>query len=317
MMKFKIYLLVLTSLLLIGVTSAEATTLKISYSYRLGLEGYIYTTIFIDDVEDQHIIYVKVEESVVEESLVVINEFNDLLPAELVGSDLLLIYNINNSRRIIVSYVARAASIGEVYINAVITPNGPSKVFLPRSSALLYFNGSADISFTDTTITLTYNEGGTYLISYIPLIFISNVSNLTTPITITNKTVEQTPGPQPIIPYLLGASLAFLSSLAYYMLRRRRVRHSKVGKEDVEQLEIEALRSEVDERDIEILKAIAAKELTISGLARELKLSKSVAWRRIRKLSHLKLITTADVNGKTYIKLTSLGRKILEGVSGS
>ncbi|MEM1601474.1 MAG: winged helix-turn-helix domain-containing protein, partial [Sulfolobales archaeon] len=79
--------------------------------------------------------------------------------------------------------------------------------------------------------------------------------------------------------------------------------------------DVRTLKSEIDERDIEILRVVSTKELTISGLARELGLSKSVAWRRIRKLSHLKLITTTDVGGKTYIKVTPLGREVLEGIS--
>lgn len=312
MMKAKTYLLISISiLLLVGVIYAEATAPKVSYSYKLSSEGYIYAAIFIDNLEDQYIIYVKVEESIVEESLVAINEFNDLLPAELVDSNLILIYNVYNSRKVIVSYVARAANISGTHIDVVITPGGPSKILLPRSSALLYFNGSAGISFTDTTITLTYDDGGTYLISYIPLTF---VSNLTTPTT--NKTAEQTYWLQLLTPYLLGASLISLG-LAYYILRHYRTAHPKVREEGVElpEYDVETLRSEVDERDIEVLKAIVAKELTISGLARELRLSKSVVWRRIRKLSHLKLITTTDVNGKTYIKVTSLGMKVLEEAS--
>ncbi|MEM1709651.1 MAG: winged helix-turn-helix domain-containing protein [Sulfolobales archaeon] len=304
--KLKIMLTILTiTLLLQPALHAEVNTSRTEYLYRLGSEGYAYVSVFIDGVREEGIIYVKVEDSIIEESIVAVNEFNELLPAELVDGDIVIIYNIGNSEKVIVNYVARAATIREAYIDVVISPGGPSKVLLPKSSALLYLNGSADVSFTDTAITLTYSRGGTYLISYIPLTFIGNTTS-----PIVNATAVASPPPWYPIPLLLGASLA---GVIYYLLRRRK---PSAG-EEVELLEydVRTLKSEIDERDIEILRVVSTKELTISGLARELGLSKSVAWRRIRKLSHLKLITTTDVGGKTYIKVTPLGREVLEGIS--
>lgn len=303
--KLKTVLAILTVILLLQSTLyAEVAISKTEYLYRLGSEGYVYVSVFVDGVEEEGVIYVKVEDSIIEESIVAVNEFNELLPTELVDSDVVIIYNVGNSGKVIVSYVARAASIREAYIDVVISPGGPSKVLLPKSSALLYINGSADVSFTDTTITLTYSKGGTYLISYIPLTFIGN---MTSPVV--NTTVVASYPSWYAIPLLLGASLV---GVIYYLLRRRRL-----GAEEVELLryDVETLKSEIDERDIEILRVVSLKELTISGLARELGLSKSVAWRRIRKLSHLKLIATTDVNGKTYIKVTPLGREVLERIS--
>lgn len=305
-MKLKTVLAILIiTLLMQSALYAEVTTSRTEYLYRLSSEGYVYVSVFVGGVEEEGIIYVKVEDSIIEESIVAVNEFNELLPTELVDDDIVLIYNVGNSGKVIVSYVARAASIREAYMDVIISPGGPSKVLLPKSSALLYLNGSADVSFTDTTITLTYSRGGTYLISYIPLTFIGNT---TSPV-VNTTVVAPHPSWYPI-PLLLGASLI---GVVYYLLRRRRP--STEGGVELLRYDVETLKSEIDERDIEILRAVSVKELTISGLARELGLSKSVAWRRIRKLCRLKLIAATDVNGKTYVEVTPLGRKVLEGIS--
>ncbi len=77
--------------------------------------------------------------------------------------------------------------------------------------------------------------------------------------------------------------------------------------EGPETLEAAAL----DERDITLLDLISKKETTISGLAKKAGLSKSVVWRRIRKLSNLGLIHREDVGAKTLLKITDSGLKAL------
>ena len=74
--------------------------------------------------------------------------------------------------------------------------------------------------------------------------------------------------------------------------------------------------SNVDERDIEILKALKDEKLTISGLARKVGLSKSVIWRRVRKLADLGLINKVDEGGKTYLSLTKSGEEFLSKREG-
>ncbi len=300
-------------LVLAGALYAEAVMPDVEYLYRLGSEGFAHVTVLIDGVEGEYVIYVKVEESIIEESVVAVDEFNDVLLTKLVDGDILIVHNVNGSKRVIINYVAMAGRIKGAYVDVLITPSGPSKVLLPRSSALLYFNGSADVSFTDTTIVITYNSGGAYLISYIPSSF---MVNLTSPTTHTPVAEQQPPSvTQLLTTYLYVLTFLPISAvLAYYLIRRRRARPAGVSVESPE-YDVETLTTEVDERDVEVLSAAMTKELTISGLARELRLSKSVAWRRIRKLSNLKLITTVDVNGKTYIKVTPLGVKVLEEVS--
>ncbi|MEM0453677.1 MAG: winged helix-turn-helix domain-containing protein [Sulfolobales archaeon] len=312
-MKFREMLLIIVIIFsLINIQYINATSHQLNYVYRFSAEGYVYVTVLVDNVVDEYIIYVPVEESIVEESLVIVDEFNELLPAELADSYLLLIYNVNNSKKVVINYVIKVADIKGGYVNAIISPGGPSKIYLPRSSALLYFNGSADVSITDNTIVLTYEDGGKYLISYIPPNFIGDLTTTSTNVTVATDSLPQT-WIYFLLPYLyylvpLGVSVIGVS-LIYYLRRRRKAEESI---EAPAEYDVTTLRSEVDERDVEILKAALTKELTISGLARELGLSKSVAWRRIRKLSNLKLVTTTDVNGKIYIKVTRLGKEIVE-----
>lgn len=297
--------------LLINVSCVDASPRQLNYLYRFSVEGYAYVTVFVGDISDEYVIHVPIEESVVRESLIVIDEFNELLPTEFVDSYLLLIYNINSSDRVVINYVAKVADIRDGFVSASISPGGPSKVYLPKASALVYFNGSANISITESAISLSFGDGGRYVISYIPLTILESLT--------TTAVVNETKATDSsylvwlyvILPYLyyvipIGALLT-LTAVAYYLFRRRKSEEAELPKYDVE-----TIKSEVDERDIEILKAVMIKELTISGLARELGLSKSVVWRRIRKLAHLKLITTTDVNGKIYIKVTPLGKELAE-----
>jgi len=69
---------------------------------------------------------------------------------------------------------------------------------------------------------------------------------------------------------------------------------------------------ELDERDVEILKALRESRETISSLARKLGLSKSVVWRRVQKLLRMGLISRSDEGGRTYLSLTDEGLRRLE-----
>jgi len=67
----------------------------------------------------------------------------------------------------------------------------------------------------------------------------------------------------------------------------------------------------LDERDITLLSLISEKETTISELAKRSGLSKSVVWRRIRKLSNLGLISKEDLGVKTILRVTRDGLDVL------
>ena len=73
-----------------------------------------------------------------------------------------------------------------------------------------------------------------------------------------------------------------------------------------------ALAEELDDRDRAILGAVAGGGKSISDLARELGLSKSVVWRRTNKLVELGLLQrNQDKTGKVILELTNKGREVL------
>lgn len=67
----------------------------------------------------------------------------------------------------------------------------------------------------------------------------------------------------------------------------------------------------IDERDRLILSKLSEKPMSISELSRELGLSKSTVWRRIRKLEKEGYVITHEEGKKTIIKLTDKARSLL------
>ena len=108
--------------------------------------------------------------------------------------------------------------------------------------------------------------------------------------------------------------LVVIVAIALVVLLRRRKGASVVpggGVTPMEGPEGFVFGGDVDERDVEILKALKNERLTISGLARKVGLSKSVIWRRVRKLTDLGLINRVDEGGRTYLSLTKEGEEFL------
>ena len=74
-----------------------------------------------------------------------------------------------------------------------------------------------------------------------------------------------------------------------------------------------AVVENLDDRDRAILSAVAQAGKSISDLARELGLSKSVVWRRVNKLVDLGLLRRSqDGSGRVIIELTDKGREALK-----
>ncbi|RLE37204.1 hypothetical protein DRJ17_07035 [Candidatus Woesearchaeota archaeon] len=77
--------------------------------------------------------------------------------------------------------------------------------------------------------------------------------------------------------------------------------------------EVEFLEhGKLDERDKLILSKLSKKSMSISELARELGLSKSTVWRRVRKLEKQGYVKTREEGKKTIIELTEKARMILD-----
>ncbi len=72
--------------------------------------------------------------------------------------------------------------------------------------------------------------------------------------------------------------------------------------------------TDLDERDITLMRVIGEiGETTISELAKRTGLSKSVVWRRVRKLTDLGMISKEDVGAKSILRLTDKGKEVIGG----
>jgi len=330
-----------------ALMSSTAYAYTVSYRYRLDSEGRAAVTLMVSDVEGAYVIYVKVDKGMIPESAVATNEVGNVLPVELINETTLAIYTSNTSRDVVVTYTALVATQAMGYVEVVITPAGPATVFLPSGAALLYFNGSATVSMYDETLVLKYVSGGTYLIQYLPPTITEtttasiNVTEVTTPAGVTtpqsgayptttaktttpttpHETPMHTEAPPPSthdlgVYVMVAAIIAIIGVLVAVLMRRRGAALVPSGGARGEGGEGFVFSGEVDERDIEILKALKNDKLTISGLARKVGLSKSVIWRRVRKLSELNLINRVDEGGRTYLFLTEKGEELLSQREG-
>jgi len=310
-------MLILTLMTLQYVVVGGYTT---DYTYKLSPDGYASVTVVVSGVEGYYVIYVSVDGSALRDSIIAINDAGEVLPVRLINETVVAVYTANTSRSVVLTYIALTSTQTPGYFEALVSPSGPAKVVLPTGAALLYFNGSAEVAFVDNTITLTYSSGGRYLITFIlpqattasatPIPIQTNTSPSTTPQTqspTSPSPPQQTPEVQPgnWLPYITTALVVAAVAFTLILLRRGR------GGGSVSVGGGFATGGDIDERDVEILKALRGGRTTISGLARKLNLSKSVVWRRVKKLSELGLVSSVSEGDRTYITLTKAGEDLL------
>ncbi|MEB3772939.1 MAG: winged helix-turn-helix domain-containing protein [Desulfurococcales archaeon] len=105
--------------------------------------------------------------------------------------------------------------------------------------------------------------------------------------------------------YAILVAILVIIGLAYYLYKNKTPREPGPA-------EPRLIDSQLDDRDLLLLKLISRGGHNISSLARESGLSKSVVWRRIKKLEDLGLIETSKGIGKVDLSLTDKGRRVLE-----
>ncbi len=105
--------------------------------------------------------------------------------------------------------------------------------------------------------------------------------------------------------YAALAAILVIIGLAYYLYKNKTPQEPGPA-------EPRLMDSQLDDRDLLLLKLISRGGHNISSLARESGLSKSVVWRRIKKLEDLGLIETSKGIGKVDLTLTDKGRRVLE-----
>ncbi len=269
-----------------------------TYTYRFNCNGYGEVTITITNLTNYFSVPVYIDKFALPETIIVTDDEGNLLPYDLLDKTTLLVYTYNETGTIIVSYTLNNFSIRNNVFEAIITPKAQSSIILPKDAGLIYFNGTAEVSVYDEFITLRYDSPGTYLIEYI--------CETTQPITIstypspsTNTGINGFSNTQNLT-WIVTGIVIVVSLLLYLFYRRSR--------------SIEAIisTSEIDERDIEIMKALLEGKETISGLAKKLGISKSIVWRRTNKLAELGFIEKETRRGKTLLSLTEKGRKLVE-----
>ena len=271
-------------LILLLLTPLPSLCYTVTYTYRVSYEGSASVTAVVSGVEGLNTVYVRVDEGFVRGSAVAFSSSGDLLPVEVLNESWVTIYVGNTSGDVVLTYTATVGTRSGPLTKVVVAPEGRAVVVLPEGAALLYFNGTAEVSFSGSSIVLTYEEAGTYLVEFV---------------TQTPREGLSTPPPTPYI----AAALTAAGVATYVLLKLRLAR---------KQPQVGLLRGELDERDLRVLKALRGRALTISGLARDLGVSKSVAWRRVRKLVALGLVRRSDVEGRTYVTLTKRGEEALK-----
>ncbi len=129
-------------------------------------------------------------------------------------------------------------------------------------------------------------------------------SSTTTTATLTSSRTNPSKGGSSLY-YAALAAIIVIIGLAYYLYKNK-------TSQEPGPAEPTLIDSQLDDRDLLLLKLISRGGHNISSLARESGLSKSVVWRRIKKLEDLGLIETSKGIGKVDLSLTDKGRRVLE-----
>ncbi len=137
----------------------------------------------------------------------------------------------------------------------------------------------------------------------------------TSPTTTTTTTTQPSAGGGGFSPAVVGAALGLAAIViaTFFFLRRGGRGASREGTgPGASGGSAATIADELDDRDRAILEAVSKGGKSISDLARELGLSKSVVWRRSNKLVEFGLLKRIqDKSGKVILELTDKGRDVL------
>ena len=228
------------------------------------------------------LITVETEGKVYNETILVLDERG--LPLHFtLKSGKLTVYS-GNSSKITIYYTTSNLTLTSngITILSIHAKTQKSIIVLPENTGLIGFTGTPIIKYNDGRLTLEYNSPGSYKVEYITLNTIRAAerhegNNLNTTIMIA------------VLALILASGL---SLLAYYYLHQRR--EAKIT------ATIEP--SILDERDKMIIQELKRSgELSLSELARRLKLAKSTVHRRVMKLKKLGIVTLSEGYGKTVL----------------
>ncbi len=180
--------LAITSLLIIALTPSLVTAESLTYTYRLDTSGVATVTVIATNLSGLYTYTVLLDKGVIPETVSVINASNgEPVPTNLTGNKL-TIYLMNMTSSVIITYTAVVGNLTtEGYVVAVVSPQGPANIVLPKGAALLYFNGSPSISMKGSVIVLSYSGAGTYEVKYLPPPPPTTTTTTTTTATVTKS----------------------------------------------------------------------------------------------------------------------------------
>ncbi|PUA33582.1 MAG: hypothetical protein B7O98_03960 [Zestosphaera tikiterensis] len=304
----KACLKVLTTALLVLILSLtlQAVFVEGKYSvvsrYILYEDGTAMVTLFVSNIEGENVIYLPLEKGYNQYTLRVLQ---DSIPSPFnITSDGRLMIEVSGVTSVIVEYEASLGTlINDSIVEVNLNPFTQAVVVLPPNAALLYFSGKPQIDVESNGITnviLSYSEGGSYTIKFVP---IPGGATVTSPSKPPTQQTTQAPAGGGMITFLVGGSaiaVAVALLLLFIFLRRRG-----------EPIEPE-MHVGLDERDLKLLKILERGEVSLAELAKESGLNKSVVWRRMKRLSDEGLVEQRYEKGKLVFKLTVKGIKKLK-----
>ncbi len=305
---------------------AASTSFNARCVYRLDYRGMADITVIVN-ATGQNYVRLSLEPGFVDGTLTVYTENGTPLYFN-VSNGVATIYTYGQVSMLIAEYLAQVGNISEeVIVNATIHPQGPASVFLPQGTALTYVTGDPDINFMNGSIVLLFSKPGTYSIEYavIPPTQTTATTSSTTPSSITtsespttsttqittqsSKTQSSTPlsntsPQQQLSQYLpfIGLAVVAAAIVAFMLIKSLRRRPAITEPE---------VTSGLDDRDLAILSTLAGGELSLSDIARKVRLNKSVVWRRVNRMMKEGYLERRVVKGRTMYRLTEKGLRAI------
>ncbi len=146
------------------VVYAEAQ--QATYIYTVAGDGSCDVSIMVNNTSGDNILYVTIDSNAIQNSIVALNSNGTPLPAELINQTTLEVV-AGGAAQIYIHYqLNTTVSPGGIY-DLDINPAGPATIVLPANAALLGFNGTPSVSYSNSKITLTYSSGGSYYVEFI------------------------------------------------------------------------------------------------------------------------------------------------------
>lgn len=145
---------------------------------------------------------------------------------------------------------------------------------------------------------------------------ITSSTSPTVPATTPTTTVQPSPTfPTIVIVFIIVIIVLLVGGIILYKTKLSKTyfstSSSKYFPPSASSREVEFLEHrKLDERDKLILSKLSEKPMSISELARELGLSKSTVWRRVRKLEKQGYVKTREEGKKTIIELTEKAKSL-------